>query len=111
MENLVLREMVDLHFQMVHTSQKWDKMADDLQKITKLKVPYNGKMCKDKWNGLNSNYKKVVDYHVGTSHHIPFWDLTIEKCSCLFFQGNLMESFMTLFKHSKERSCLMHQDT
>ncbi len=54
-------------------------MANDLQNITKLKVLCNGKMCKDKWNGLNSNYKKIVDYHAGTSHHIPLWDLKIKN--------------------------------
>ncbi len=80
-------------------------MADDLQKITKRKLLCNGKMCKDKWNGLHSNYKKVIDYHAWTSHHIPFWDLIIEECDHLFFQGNLIESFMTLFKHCKERGC------
>jgi hypothetical protein len=47
--------------------------------ITKLKVLCNGKMSKNKWNGLNSNYKKVADYHVKINHHTPFWDFTIKN--------------------------------
>jgi len=36
-------------------------------------------MCKDKWNGLNYDYKKVSNYHSNIGHHIPFWDLTMEE--------------------------------
>jgi hypothetical protein len=59
---------------MVPTTQKWDKMVDDLQKTTKLKVPHNGEMCKDKWNGFNFEYKKVAHYHART-------------CDCAFHFG------------------------
>jgi hypothetical protein len=36
-------------------------------------------MCKDKWNGFNYDYNKVVDYHARIGHHIPFLDFTIEE--------------------------------
>jgi hypothetical protein len=52
--------------------KKWDKITDQLQKITKLKVPHNGKTYKDKWNGLNSDYKKVSNYLIRIGHHITF---------------------------------------
>ncbi len=29
---------------------------------------WNEKMCKDKGNGLNSNYNFVLNYHKGTCH-------------------------------------------
>jgi len=32
---------------------------------TYTKVLKNKKMCKDKWNGLNSNYKKKLNYRRG----------------------------------------------
>jgi hypothetical protein len=38
-------------------------------------------MCKDERNGLNFDYKKVADYHIGIAHHIQFWDLTIKECN------------------------------
>jgi hypothetical protein len=31
----------------------------------------NGKMCKDKWNNLNSEYKKKY-YHKSIGHHNSF---------------------------------------
>ncbi len=36
-------------------------------------------MCKDKWNGLNFDYKKIFDYHVKTNNHTIFYDLTIKE--------------------------------
>ncbi len=37
-----------------------------------VQVLRNGKMCKDKWNGWNSHYKKLSNCHKGTSHHTSF---------------------------------------
>jgi hypothetical protein len=42
-------------------------MEDD-----KIEKPLHKNMCKDKWNGLNSNYMKVSNYHVRISHQIAF---------------------------------------
>jgi hypothetical protein len=36
-------------------------------------------MCKDKWNGLNSNYKRVSNFHLSIGHHTPLWDLIVEE--------------------------------
>ncbi len=36
-------------------------------------------MCKNKWNSLNSNYKKLIDYHKGIRNHTYFWDLSFNK--------------------------------
>jgi hypothetical protein len=54
--------------------------VDKLQKIIHAKIPWNGKMCKDKWNGLNSYYKKLLNYHKGTSHHMLFWEMILKEC-------------------------------
>jgi hypothetical protein len=32
-------------------------------------------MCKDEWNSLNFDFKKLSYYHKGTSNHTYFWDL------------------------------------
>ncbi len=46
----------------------------------------NGKMCKDKWNGLNSDSKKVADYHntrePATTNLSGIWSLT-SVTSCI----------------------------
>jgi hypothetical protein len=83
-------------------------MTDDLQKITKLKVPCNGKMCKNKWNGLNSNYKKVTE---GTSHHIPIWGLTIKKCDHHYLPRQINREFYDIIQAFHGERLIMHQDT
>jgi hypothetical protein len=44
--------------------------VEEVQKVIHAKMPRSGKMCKDKWNGLNFDYKKFLDYHkgIGLSH-------------------------------------------
>jgi hypothetical protein len=37
-------------------------------------------MCKDKWNGINLDFKKLFDYHKGTEHHTLYWELTTNEC-------------------------------
>ncbi len=32
-------------------------------------------MCKQKWNGLNYDYKKLLDYHKGIGYHNFFLNL------------------------------------
>jgi hypothetical protein len=48
---------------------------EELEKIIQSKVLRNRKMCKDKWNGLSYDYKKLLDYHKGIGHHNYFLDL------------------------------------
>jgi hypothetical protein len=31
-------------------------------------------MCKDEWNSLNFDFKKLSYYHKGTSNHTYFWE-------------------------------------
>jgi hypothetical protein len=54
--------------------------VDKLQKIVDAKILRNGTMCKDKWNGLNSYYKKLSNYHKGTNHHMLFWEMIPKEC-------------------------------
>jgi hypothetical protein len=61
------------------TTKKWEKIVKMLQKIMRAKTPCNGKMCKDKWNGLNFDFKNISKYHIGIDHHTSFWDLTSKK--------------------------------
>ncbi len=45
---------------------------------TKSKTTRNGKMCKDKWNSINGDYKKIFDCHKGMGHNTSYWDLSLE---------------------------------
>jgi len=57
--------------------QQWIKIANEIQNVINTQSPQNNKMCKDKWNNLNLNYKKIVDYHKGIRHNIVFLDVSI----------------------------------
>jgi hypothetical protein len=58
-EHATQQQLIDPRAHMVPTAQHWNMIVDKLQKIVHAKILQNGKMCKDKWNGLNSNYKKL----------------------------------------------------
>lgn len=45
-------------------------------------TPRAPKMCKDKWNSLNTDYLKVADYGKGTGNHTSFWHLLNEEKDC-----------------------------
>jgi hypothetical protein len=66
---------------MLRIAHKWDKIAKELQKLTTSRIAHIGKMCKNKWNGLNSDFKKISDYHTWTCHHTSLWELTMEECN------------------------------
>jgi hypothetical protein len=59
---------------MISTAQRWDRIVKELQKATQSKFPKTGVMCKDKWNSLNFDFKKLSYYHKGTSNHTYFWE-------------------------------------
>jgi hypothetical protein len=63
---------------MVLVAQHWN-IANELRKIVHAKIPRNENMCKDKWYGLNPNYKNLSNYHKGTGHHMLFWEVTLEE--------------------------------
>ncbi len=49
------------------------------------RVMQNEKMCKDKWNGLNSDSKKVADYHntrePATTNQFGHFSLAFQHCN------------------------------
>jgi hypothetical protein len=59
------KELVNPRMHVVLVLQKWNNITKQLLKFTYTKMLKNKKMCKDKWNGLNSNYKKLLNYHRG----------------------------------------------
>ncbi len=63
------KEIIDPRSQMIPITQWWDKIVDELHKKTKIKNLKNKTMCKEKWNALNSDYKKLTDYHKGIGNH------------------------------------------
>lgn len=51
-----------------YTIQKWNKILQDLQPTTHSKTPCYDKMCKDKLNYINSDYKNIFNYCQAISH-------------------------------------------
>jgi hypothetical protein len=52
-------------------------LVDELQKKINSKFPRNGTMCKNKWNTLNFDYKKITNYHKWNGIYMCFWDLIL----------------------------------
>jgi len=67
-----MKELINPQTKMIPNWERWDKIVEELQKMTKSKFPKNWTMYKDKWNFLHSDYKKIVDYHKWTNHHTYF---------------------------------------
>jgi len=66
------KELLDPHAHMVFIAQQWIKIMEEVQNMVQSRVLRNEKMCKKKWNGWDSHYKKLSNYHKGTSHHTSF---------------------------------------
>jgi hypothetical protein len=63
-KHTTLKEFIDPWAQMISSTQHRNKIVEKLQQRTKNKFPRNGRMCKNKWNSLNSNYKKIYIYYM-----------------------------------------------
>jgi hypothetical protein len=64
---------------MILITQRWTNCFENLQVITSSKTSCNGKMCKDEWNFLNDNYKRILDYYEGTSHNTSYWEMNLKE--------------------------------
>jgi hypothetical protein len=62
----------NLHLPIILAILKWNQISKYMEAITRSKIPYNGKMCNDKWNYINSDYKKIFNYHKSTKHHTSY---------------------------------------
>lgn len=71
-ECLYQNKILDPKRNMVHVAQKWIKIAKYLQVKIKSNLSINGNMCKDKWNSIHNNYKKIYNYHKGTGNNTSY---------------------------------------
>jgi hypothetical protein len=56
------------------------------------RMPQNGKMWKDKWTELNSNFKKMFGYHKSTDHNNVIKVYLLKSLINLIYLGNLIKS-------------------
>jgi hypothetical protein len=61
-----------------YTIQKWNKILQNLQPTTHSKTLCYDKMCKNKLNCINSDYKNIFN-HYQTISHFPTW---LSICWC-----------------------------
>jgi hypothetical protein len=80
MEHVAQKQLIDPRAHRVPTTQRWNKIVKDFQNLLCAKEIFFWKVSKDKWNGLNSNFKKLTNYHKGTKHNMSFWEMTMEEC-------------------------------
>jgi hypothetical protein len=58
-------------------------------------------MCKDKWNSLNSNYTKLVNYHKRIRSHTSFWDQSFDEKENFHLSCQFNIEFYELIKSFK----------
>jgi hypothetical protein len=85
---------------MISTAQRWDRIVKELQKATQSKFPKTDVMCKDEWNSLNFDFKKLSYYHKGTSNHTYFWDLLFADKNASIYLVNSTKNIMMQLKPS-----------
>jgi hypothetical protein len=78
-EHVAQKELIDLRMHMIPTIMWWNKIAKELLKLIHNKIIRNEKMCKDKWNRINSNYKNFFYYDKSNRRHASFWELTANE--------------------------------
>jgi hypothetical protein len=70
-EQIVLKQVIDPRANMILTIQQWNKFSN-LQAITHSKTPRIGKMCKDKWNYIHGDYKRISNYHTSIGNNTSY---------------------------------------
>ncbi len=60
-------------------AQRCTNFFEKLQIITRSKIECNNKRSKDKWNCLNNDYKKIVNYHKCIDYNTSYWEMSVEK--------------------------------
>jgi hypothetical protein len=88
---------------MILSTQNWTKVIDEFLKVINAQLTWNGKMDKDKWNALNSNFKQIVDYCKGIGHNTSSWDLNIYRWQMTFattIQLKVLQSYLKCSKAS-----------
>jgi len=83
---------------MILSTLNWTKITNEFQKVINAHLAWNGKMDKDKWNALNFNFKKIVDYCKGIGHNTSFWDLIIYRWQNYICHDNSTKSITKLFE-------------
>jgi superoxide dismutase len=106
------KQLADPRKHMVLAIQRWNKIIEDLQGCIHVLVLLNNrKMCKDKWNGFNSDYKKLSNYHKGTRNHTSFWEMTTKKCDKHYLSCQFNKKINETILSFMGRRSLMHHFT
>jgi hypothetical protein len=68
--------------------------------MTHFKIPWIGKQCKNKWNCVNDDYKKIHDYHKSTINNVSYQDLTLGKWHKVHLPRQFIEKCYNAFSES-----------
>ncbi len=60
--------------------QGWNKIFEQLQNMTHSKTLETEEMCKDKWNYINKEQKKINNSHKVARHNTLYWAMNLEDC-------------------------------
>ena len=111
-EHATLKLTTDARDHMETTNVNWGRVADDVEKAGFLQYQQGPSACKDKWQGLLEDYKKIKDYKDATGCNEDYFRMGSKWRKELCLPANFSSSYfneMDRFLH--ERPCLnpLHQ--
>ena len=88
-------------------TQKWTKIATDVSKVG-FSTQFRGAMaCKDKWQTLFAEYKKISDYRSATGNTEDYFHMSAKRRKELTLPPNFSSShFQEMEKFLSQRPCL-----
>jgi hypothetical protein len=102
-EHEALQQTGDSHDHMETAIVKWTRVANDVA-AAGFSVHFRGSTgCKDKWQVLFSDYKKISDYKSGTGHNEEYFRMPSKRRKELNLPSNFCPS------HYKEMERFLHQ--
>ncbi len=73
--------------------QRWNKIFEQLQNMTYSKTLETEEMCKDKWNYINKEQKKISNSHKVARHNTLYWAMNLKDCEKYHLPKYLNEEF------------------
>jgi hypothetical protein len=81
---------------------KWERVTDNIEKAGFSQYYRGASTCKDKWQGLFGDYKKIKDYKDATGCNKDYFGMGFKKRKELYLPANFCMS------HYKEMDRFLH---
>lgn len=65
---------------MVPDARKWERISINVMRSSVCTSPRDGGVCKNKWNLVMQEFKRIVDFHARSGNNeLSYWTLTPQR--------------------------------